>query len=328
MRESNPEELRKAVGELYSLLTGITGIKDDSIIEDNTTIETFLSHGKAISVKDAARCVLDYRRTTQFLRGIYAAILESQKRFPNQTINVLYAGCGPFAALVLPLCTQFEKGELSLTLLDIHERSLTSVLKVFEEFGLSDFVLDYIQCDAAEYRSDVQPHIVITETMQKALSAEPQVAITMNLAPQLRDGGFFIPQKIGIYACLCKVNDEFSFINMNDNEVIKRNRIPLATLFEISAESVDELKQSLQTDSAGMFFFPFNTIKIPEKVNDGHDVMILTKIRIFDEFILDDYDSGLTCPTILPDLGEAKSNTQVEFHYSLSNPVGFKYRIV
>lgn len=41
--------------------------------------------------------------------------------------------------------------------------------------------------------------------------------------------------------------------------------------------------------------------------------------------LLNDYESGITCPTILRDLGKPVSAAKIEFRYCLSNPVGFKY---
>jgi hypothetical protein len=155
--EDNPEKLRNAAKQFHSLLLNVTEIIDDSILYDDTTTESLLAGGKAISPRDAARCVLDYQRAVNFLRGIHAAILEAQKRFPNRAINILYAGCGPFATLILPLCTRFGEGQISLTLLDVHEFSLNAARKVFQEFELSNFVRDYIQCDVSKYKAVIQP---------------------------------------------------------------------------------------------------------------------------------------------------------------------------
>jgi hypothetical protein len=98
-------------------------------------------------------------------------------------------------------------------------------------------------------------------------------------------------------------------------------------LLEISTENVDELKQSIQQDSSGALSFPPRIVEIPDDV-DEHDFTLLTKVKIFNEFILDDYDSGITYPTALRDLGKPKGKTRIEFRYSLSNPAGFKYQVL
>jgi hypothetical protein len=142
-QNKDDDRLRAAATQLYSLCSSVTGIDESSMGTDDLN-ESRLSKGNAISPQNAARCVLDYRRTSKFLRGIQAAIVEAQKRFPNTTIEILYAGCGPFAPLAVPLTSRFSAGEIQFTLLDIHKRSLDAAQRIFQAFGLTSFVRDYI----------------------------------------------------------------------------------------------------------------------------------------------------------------------------------------
>lgn len=307
--QQDDDRLLAAATQLYSLCSFVTGIDDTSIHTDDLN-ETRLPNGNALSPRDAARCVLDYSRTSKFLRGIQAAIIEAQKRFPNTTLEILYAGCGPFAPLAVPLTSRFSSAEIQFTLLDIHKRSLDGARRIFQAFALSSFVRDYIQADATSYVHQSPFHLIITETMQRALEKEPQVAVTFNLAPQLRQGGIFIPEKICVDACF--------YDPVLESRQVNRTRINLGRIFELTAGDLQPLSDEV--------CLPAVVLEIPGEANKSLGLMLLTTVKVFESVVLDEYESGITYPVFLHDFSGPKAGARIEFVYFLGPEPGFRHR--
>jgi hypothetical protein len=313
--------LQASVSELYSGFSKISGIAADSDGPDDAA-ETLLAQGRAISPNLAARCTLDYVRTAQFLRATHAAVIEAQKRFPDYTLEVVYAGCGPFAPLAIPLATQFTPQEIQFTLLDIHQRSLDSVEEISRALGVTDFVRAYVQCDATTYKHpDGMPlHIVVTETMQAALLNEPQVAIAMNLAPQIADGGILVPERIAIDACLV----DFRY----DPARADQPRIMLGQVAEITLESCRRLSRAFTAGANPKeSLLPAGSVEIPTEA-ENYYLALLTTITVFGEFALGEYDSLLTYPIVVHDVGKIRGGMKIEFYYQFGAQPGFKCRQV
>lgn len=314
----NYQELNHAVLKVHSLLSHLSGMNDDS----SDSVSTALPFGEALSPINAARCVSDAARTLKFFRGIYAALLEAQQRFTNQAIEILYAGCGPFATLVMPLVTQFKADQIQITLLDIHARSLESAKHVIERLGLTEYIRDYIQSDAASYVHPRPLHMVITETMQQALSKEPQVAITVNLAPQLCRRGIFIPERVTIDAYLCDPHKEHMARR------VRRDRIKLGRVFELTAEKAIEVTSTSGNRSCdAKTNLPAGTMDLPRKIAEQLNLMLATTITVFDEIVIGEYESGLTHPLWFYDFRGANAGDRIEFKYCLESSPGFKWQI-
>lgn len=323
-----------AATRLYSLFSSASRL-DENSDRIGDCDATRLPKGEAISPRDAAACVLDAARTSKFLRGLHAAVLEAQKRFPGATIEILYAGCGPFAPMAIPLTTRFSSAEIRFTLLDIHQRSLDSARLIFHTLGKDAFVRDYVQADAALYRHEAAHviHIVVVEAMQAALEKEPQVAITMNLASQLCPGGIFIPERITIGCYLCDPAKEFAGVvsgvwpaHSLSAERGGSVRFNLGVVLELVARPCgDLLATSKIADPAPPSLTP-KLFKIPGEVESASCLMLSTVVTVFGSVTLQEYESGLTYPKFLWDAGRIQPGQLIEFTYQLGDKPGFKYR--
>ncbi len=125
-KASSPAQLRDALHAFTQRCSDVGGIVPDRSF-NAWAGDALLKDGVAISPAAAAHCVNDTQRSVVFIRAAYAAIKVAQARCANGPLEILYAGCGPFATLLLPLLRRFDTNELTVHLLDIHQRSLDSV---------------------------------------------------------------------------------------------------------------------------------------------------------------------------------------------------------
>ena len=186
-------EMKNAVEGLYRIFASITLIDAYKLDDDHIELAT----GKAISPSSAAHCLLEFKRTAVFLRGIYNAIVDLKSQTEHR-IQILYAGCGPYSTLLLPLLPFFDAEEIGITLVDINEISLNSSRLLIEALEQNAFVDDYLLADLTTLKLDKPYDLVISETMQSCLENEPQIHIMQNLIPQMQEGAIFIPEEIRV----------------------------------------------------------------------------------------------------------------------------------
>lgn len=315
--EAIPSTARDASHQLTDLFADMGGFAD-GLAGQKDWQDTHTPHGKAISALNAARCVWEYQRTAKFLQGVHAAIREAQRRFPGQRIELLYAGSGPYATLVLPLLPLFAPEEIRLTLLDLHRHCLDSVGRLLDGFGFRPFVHELVECDAAAYRHPPERplHVVVTETMQRALKQEPQVAITLNLAPQLAPGGILVPERIEVKACLADPRREVVTYD-TAGDIQERLRVELGTVFELSLDTLPSLASE----------FPWTPIAIPAaRPEAAKRFMLLTHIATFGNIRLGDYECSLNGPVAIQELDDPAPDSSVEFRYQIGTKPGFEHR--
>jgi hypothetical protein len=250
------EPLRStAADELYALLA------TDSLSDR-------ASSPSALSPARAADCTKDLRRTAVFLRGLHDAI-----RSFDTTVEVLYAGTGPLAPLALPLMALLDN--VRFTLVDIHTESTEHLRSLIACFGFEPLVREIVTADATRYEPTVAPHVAITETMRRSLEAEPQVAVTRQLARVLRPEGILLPERITL---ALEVADRNATMRWLDGGPLPQ-RQHVATLLQLTRES----------DT-----FPPVTVTLPEGV-----AMLTTSIDVYRKHRLHNLDSGLTTPEVL-----------------------------
>lgn len=314
-----------AVKELVAFFEQLSNPGDIAIPVDN---EAALNGGQALSSYHAAVCTEDYLRTSYFIKGVYRALNKLMHDFPGRPVNILYAGSGPFATLLLPLLPLFDKSRLKATLLDINNASLLSVQHLVRAIELQDYDLELVEANAITF--DI-PHsfpvdLLISETMHYALTMEPQVAIVQNLAPQLLPHSIMIPQEINItlgYSFYAKE----PFLKTGENAAQGYlNRQPYASR---------TLVDSLFTINKDFFSKPGNVIsqikskfyKLPAEHTKHPDICIFTGICVYEDIVLDTADSLITNPYCIGSMLNFANHSSFQVVYDFSETPKWTYNL-
>lgn len=279
--EGSPEGLLEAALAAYSrTCSEVTGITPDAGF-DAWDQDRFLDSGIAINPRAAAHCVADQRRTIVFVRAVHAALTRLLASRPEGVVHVLYAGCGPWATLLLPVLAAFPPERLRVRLLDAHASALDGVRRLVEHFRLEHFAITLEVNDASTWRAPEAPDLIVAETMHKALEQEPQFAVTANLAPQLAPGGIFVPERIDVDLCIARDGARRS----------------LGRVLSLCAEMLEVPD-------------PLWLTVPPGAVGAGARIELVTSIRVFEAHRLAPGEAHITlprpCPGLLPLAGDAR----------------------
>ena len=304
--------LRREVAALTKILAD-SGTFRNACQEDLSDGETRTASGLALSPTRAAMCADDFVRTIEFIRGTYAAIADIREQYPDRAARVLYAGCGPYATLAVPLMAIFSPQEAAFTLLDIHPESIESAKCIVATLGLADCVACCETMDAGLYQVDPDrpPDIILMEMMQACLASEPQVALTRHLLPQAPHA-VLIPEEVRVDLVLVDPSREFVLDDLEQNTGdLQRDRIPVATVFVLNRETVHSWK------GIGGNRLPGSTARLPDSMQQRYRPMLFTNIRVYRNHVLKDYDSGLTCPRHFSGDAPIQAGDTIYFHYEL-----------
>tara|TARA_R110000796_G_scaffold77584_2_gene173238 strand:- start:111466 stop:112425 length:960 start_codon:yes stop_codon:yes gene_type:complete len=295
--ENDFKKIRNGIYYMYREYSKITNIVAEDLT-NNKAIQT--PYGIAASQEVAAHCLKDIARTTQFLRGIYGAIKDKLKE--NKNVKILYAGCGPYATLATPLTQVFNENKVSFTFLDINKSSLLAVQKIYEEWGISQFVDQYIEADATDPSLEMPQKfdIIISETMQMGLKNECQVPLTRNVIRFLKPNGVFIPEQVLIDIYLAGKENKYK---LKESELLY-----LGSVYNLDFRNIPK---------------PYSKAKLTVPDSEFKYLEMFTEIQVYKNHRLSAHDSSLTVPLILNKF-VGKLPQSIEFEYQETEKPDFK----
>jgi len=321
--ENTLADLIPCIGELRVLLEQRTLLKlepEVNLGEDRTMLDS----GMAVSPLMAAFCAREVFRSAAFIKGVGTAVQDVECE--NRPVRLLYAGCGPFALLALPLMSVFSAQQVVFTLIDIHPESLSCAQHLIGSFGFSDHVLEYVCADATRYQipSDSIPDVIVSETMNVCLGKEPQVSIARHLLAQAPDA-LMVPQAVSVEACLLdQLKEHAPAVSEQQSKIVVpvRDRIYLGKIFELNTENIKQWA-NITADC-----LPAARIQIPVPLSQRYQLRLLTRIVVYGQTCLQDYDSSLNIPQALPGKPTFAGGETLQFHYKLGTHPGLGYEAI
>ena len=312
------QKLLNASREYKYLLNEVCGQNMD--VEHGKNDIAF-DNGKALGTYWAALCLDDLWRTRQFMRGIKKVIEE--KINTQKPIHILYAGTGPFAALMLPFIFRYSKQDIKYTFLEINPFSFQILQNVISKLGLEAYDITLEKKDATTYKIDAknEPDIIVSETMQTALAKEQQVPIFLNLMSQLKYDSIFIPERIELFIGLKKSGIPMEEFKEKYFHKVKK-------VFEVSKESMFSPNKSEKRNTKEISFKKKQTVIDSEKLKGFDQLVIMTEIQVYKNEKIDINRSGLTTPIFIKDISDnLKGSITIDTQYQISSEPKLEYKI-
>jgi hypothetical protein len=304
-------ELKSTVDALFEWFCELTGLRSDAA--ESRATDTALADGVAISPRLAAQCMTDPLRTAMFMRGFRDALRTAGQRFGVRPLQVVYAGTGPFATIVLPQLAFLDPAEVRITFIDVHRRSTDALHQLVGLFGFKEFVRDVVNGDATKYvhPAELPMHILVSETMQTALASEPFVPIVRSLAPQLAPRGLLIPERVVVDLALFDVAAETQ--RMFGEPLPDNARVLVQTAMDMSVSIA-----SVAAD--GNACLPAVDFEIPATRGErNYSLAFLTRVLVFGELELRDYECSLTYPRVIRETAPP-AGSRLSVRYCLAPP--------
>jgi predicted RNA methylase len=272
-----------------------------------------LNQGIAVNCKLASDCFDDYLRTYSFMLAVFQCISQKTKQ-DSKKVRILYAGTGPFLSIILPSIFLFSSDQISITTLEINETSYNYSKKLILNFGKTDYFEANLYQNALTFDTNQKFDIIISETMDKALTREPQIAIFSNLVKLLKPDGNLIPQSIKIHlvASSIKLEKNVDFYCCTDKktrELNNEHRQFIKTIMEANRQFYETAKL---IESESLYLTTISTSQIKTELNE---LLLLTEVQLNEDLILKEDDSWLTKKYICHSFSNATRGKDFNIYY-------------
>jgi hypothetical protein len=303
--EEDSDSINNIIDKIHRYFRDVTEISGYcSDVKNMITVPA--TKGMALSINHAAQCLLDYKRTYKFLKGFVRAIEDKQKIYPGETIQIFYAGCGPYAPFVTLVAPLFTPDEVQFSLLEINKDSLEKATTLIKNLKLTNYIRATYLSDATTFKVD-QPksyHILFSETLDALLYRECYVPILWNLVPQFSSEITVIPENVKVDLFFKeKLDEKFETTIFDVKGVIKTAKKNLKLPEQFSAVRVD-LTQA-------------------DKYNR---IILATEVQVYKELLLVRNESSLTL-ILEMEIDKPITNKAVLFTYHTTPSVELKFKL-
>lgn len=284
VQESLREYAERMVGEMLEVLSD-TSFEKGQVLE----LKDFLMRGLTINndekdiyggidLKGAIQCLMEEERTMNYIKAVFQRLDELAEAKPDQPIELVDAGCGPFAVFALLAALKYPN--VRATGIEMNPTAVEMARKVVANFGLNDRV-QIVEADATEYVHPEKIDLLVTETAFAGLLQEPLTRILGHFEPQLSAEGVTVPEWVTVDAGL-----------VNETVPVNRRRNPKE--FTVGPMEVQRMVRGRFGD---LVKFQLSTEQVPE---GSYRLALTSRFGLAPGIELSGTDSNITCTVLVP----------------------------